>query len=99
MGGLLAAGLLAAEAYHASSIRQTLYNLCINAPTPLGVGSVFVDPFTATSAISTARAKLDGAHADDNGIGTATAHTMVDASQSNALAYSAPPPRCSTSYS
>ena len=83
-----AAGILAVEAYHASIIRQTLYNLGINGPTPLGVGAVAVDPFAATNAISAARAKLDGTNADDNGIGTATAPTVVDANQSNAVAYS-----------
>ena len=83
-----AAGILAVEAYHASIVRQTLYNLGINGPTPLGSNAVAVDPFAATSAISAARAKLDGTNADDNGIGSATSPTVVDANQSNAVAYS-----------
>ncbi len=83
-----AAGILAVEAYHASIVRQTLYNLGINGPTPLGVGAVTLDPFAATSAISAARAKLDGTNTDDNGIGSATAPTVVDANPSDAIAYS-----------
>ena len=82
-----AAGILAVEAYHASIVRQTLYNLGINGPTPLGVGSVAVDPFAATTAISAARAKLDGTNSDDNGIGSATSPTVVDANQTDAVAY------------
>ena len=82
-----AAGILAVEAYHASIVRQTLYNLGVNGPGPLGVGAVAVDPFVATSAISAARAKLDGTNADDNGIGSAASPTVVDANQSDAVAY------------
>ena len=83
-----AAGILAVEAYHASIIRQTLYNLGINGPSPLGVGTVALDPFAATAAISAARAKLDGTGSDDNGIGSATSPTVVDANPSDAVAYS-----------
>ncbi len=83
-----AAGILAVEAYHASIVRQTLYNLGVNGPTPLGSSAVAVDPFAATSAISAARAKLDGTNTDDNGIGSAGSPTVVDANPSNAVAYS-----------
>ncbi len=83
-----AAGILAVEAYHASIVRQTLYNLGLNGPSPLGLGAPALDPFQATSAISAARAKLDGTNADDNGIGSATAPTVVDANPANAVAYS-----------
>ena len=82
-----AAGILAVEAYHASIIRQTLYNLGINGPGPLGVGAAPIDPFAATAAISAARAKLDGTGTDDIGIGTAAAPTVVDANKSNGLAF------------
>jgi hypothetical protein len=83
-----AAGILATEAYHASTVRTTLYALGVNGPS-LGVSTVAIDPFQATSAISTARAKLDGTNNDDIGIGSATAPTVVDANQSTAIV----PPR------
>ena len=83
-----AAGILATEAYHASTIRTTLYALGVNGPS-LGVSAVAIDPFMATSAISAARAKLDGTNNDDNGIGSASTPTVVDANQSTAVV----PPR------
>ena len=43
-----------------------------------------------------ARAKLYGTNADDNGIGSATSPTVVDANQSNAVAYSRTAAQCST---
>ena len=82
-----AAGILAVEAYHPSIVRHTLYNLRLKGPTALRSGTVALDPFAATSAISSARAKLDGTNADDNGIGSATSPTVVDANPSNAVAY------------
>ena len=75
-----AAGILAVEAYHAGLIRTALYALGLQNPAPA------IDPFAATSAISTLRAKLDGTNSDDQGIGSATASNIVDA-DSNSLAY------------
>ena len=83
-----AAGILATEAVHASTIRTTLYALGVNGPS-LGVSAVAIDPFASTSAISAARAKLDGTNSDDIGIGSATSPTVVDADQSTAIV----PPR------
>lgn len=83
-----AAGILATEAVHASTIRTTLYALGVNGPS-LGVSTVAIDPFASTSAISSARAKLDGTNNDDLGIGAATSPTVVDANQSTAIV----PPR------
>ncbi|MHB8283469.1 MAG: ferritin-like domain-containing protein [Caulobacteraceae bacterium] len=79
-----AAGILATEAVHASTIRTTLYALGVNGPS-LGVSAVAIDPFASTSAISAARAKLDGTNSDDIGIGSATSPTVVDADQSTAI--------------
>jgi hypothetical protein len=75
-----AAGILAVEAYHAGLIRTALYAMGLATPAPS------IDPFTATAAISAARAKLDGTNNDDRGIGTATAATIVDAN-SNSIAF------------
>ncbi len=83
-----AAGILAAEAYHASIVRSTLYTLGVNGPS-LGVSAVPIDPFAATTAISNARATLDGVGNDDNGIGSAATPTVVDANPSTAIV----PPR------
>ncbi len=75
-----AAGILAVEAYHAGLIRTALYALGLQSPAPA------IDPFAATSAISTLRAKLDGTNSDDQGIGNATTANIVDA-DANGLAY------------
>jgi hypothetical protein len=79
-----AAGILATEAVHASTIRTTLYALGVNGPS-LGVSAVAIDPFASTSAISAARAKLDGTNNDDLGIGSAANPTVVDCDQSTAI--------------
>jgi hypothetical protein len=72
-----AAGILAVEAYHAGLIRTALYAMGLANPAPS------INPFTATAAISAARAKLDGTNNDDIGIGTPTAATIVDANSSS----------------
>ena len=76
-----AAGILATEAYHAGLIRSTLYSK--------GVANPAYNTFGATSAISAARAKLDGTNSDDQGIAGANSSisNIVDA-DSNAIAYS-----------
>ena len=73
-----AAGILAAEAYHAGLIRTTLYQKGLAVP----------DLRTATTGISNARDALDGASDDDQGvIGDATTSNIAP-TDSNAIAYS-----------
>jgi hypothetical protein len=80
-----AAGILAVEAYHAGLVRTSLFGLDAQNPTA-GINA------TAT-AISNARASLDGTGNDDIGLGTVTnslgltAATIVNA-DSNTLAFS-----------
>ncbi len=77
-----AAGILAVEAYHSGLVRTALYALGLQQPAPS------INPYTATSAISALRAKLDGTNSDDQGIAGAnsTISNIVDA-DSNTIAY------------
>jgi hypothetical protein len=77
-----AAGILAVEAYHAGLVRTALYAMGLATPAPS------INPFTATAAISAARAKLDGTNNDDQGIqgANSTISNIVDAN-SNSIAY------------
>lgn len=84
-----AAGILAVEAYHAGIIRTTLYAMGLATPAPA------INPYTATAAISAARAKLDGTgdgmpdgSGDDQGIQgpNSTTSNVVNADK-NAIAY------------
>jgi hypothetical protein len=77
-----AAGILAVEAYHAGIVRTSLYAMGLETPAPA------INPYTATAAISAARAKLDGTGNDDHGIqgANSTISNIVDAN-SNAIAY------------
>ena len=70
-----AAGILAVEAYHAASIRTRIYAAGTAAQ-------------TASQAIATTRAKLDGTNNDDIGVGTTSsgAATIVDA-DANAITF------------
>ena len=71
---LLAAGsILAAEAYHAGTIRTSLYARGL---------------FSQAQAISDARDSLDGADDDDQGIGTATTANTSLTNPANGLTYS-----------
>ncbi len=73
-----AAGILAAEAYHAGLLRTVLY----------GRGLTVADLRTNSELISNARDSLDGASDDDQGVtGTATASNIVP-TDANGLAYS-----------
>ena len=72
-----AAGILAAEAYHAGLIRSVLYRKGIETPAILD----------KANKISAARDSLDGADTRDQGIGSATAANIVPA-DANGLAYS-----------
>jgi hypothetical protein len=72
-----AAGILAAEAYHAALIRTTLY-------------SMGVDAQGAAGKISAARDSLDGPGSDDQGIGNASASNIVPL-DSNGLAFGRTP--------
>ena len=72
-----AAGILAAEAYHAGLIRSVLYRKGIDTP-------VILDN---ANKISAARDSLDGATTKDQGIGSATTSNIVPA-DANGLAYS-----------
>jgi len=73
-----AAGILAAEAYHAGLVRTALYSKGLKTPSLR----------TATDKISDARDSLDGPTDDDQGVtGDATTSNIVPA-DSNGLAYS-----------
>ena len=73
-----AAGILAAEAYHAGLVRTVLYNR----------GLTVTDLRTNADLISNARDTLDGSSDDDQGItGTATASNIFPG-DANAIAYS-----------
>ncbi len=77
-----AAGILAVEAYHSGLIRTALYAMGLQSPAPA------INPYTATSAISALRAKLDGTNSDDQGIAGAnsTISNIVNA-DGNSIAY------------
>jgi hypothetical protein len=73
-----AAGILAAEAYHAGLVRTTLYRKGMTTPTLI----------TAAGQISDARDSLDGPSDDDQGImGDATTSNIVP-TDANGIAYS-----------
>ncbi|MDQ6754711.1 MAG: ferritin-like domain-containing protein, partial [Actinomycetota bacterium] len=72
-----AAGLLAVEAYHAGTIRATLYALGVETPSI----------YTTAQKISDARDSLDGSSDDDQGIGTADKANIVP-TDDNGLAFS-----------
>ena len=76
-----AAGILAAEAYHASLVRTVLYSK--------GIANPSLNLIAATAAISAARNSLDNVGNDDQGIGGATPGTsnIVPLDQ-NGLAFS-----------
>ena len=91
-----AAGILATEAYHASILRYSLYSLGVEGASALGGNAtVAIDPFQATSAISAARAKLDGTAAsgnpDDHGIGSAQTPTILNADPNTSIVYGRSP--------
>jgi hypothetical protein len=73
-----AAGILAAEAYHAGLIRTTLYAKGINTPALR----------TSADAISNARDSLDGASDDDQGISPVNNVANIVPSDGNGIAYS-----------
>ncbi len=76
-----AAGILAAEAYHAGLVRTILYRKGIETPS-LGLGE-------ATGKISDARDSLDGASDDDQGIlGADASVSNIVPTDSDGLAYS-----------
>lgn len=68
-----AGGLLAAEAYHAGTIRTTLYGRGL---------------YSQAQAISNARDNFDGPSDDDDGIGTATTANTSLTNPANGLAFS-----------
>ena len=72
-----AAGILAAEAYHASLIRTTLYQKGQSTPSDI----------SAANAISAARDKLDGKHHDDQGI-TVNGRVNIVPVANDGIAYS-----------
>jgi len=73
-----AAGILAAEAYHAGLIRTVLYGKGIQAPTLI----------TAANKISDARDSLDGASDDDQGITNADGSANLVPTDGNSIVYS-----------
>jgi hypothetical protein len=77
-----AAGILAAEAYHASIVRSVLYAKGVDTPSAR----------TSADAISDARDSLDGSSDDDQGISSVTAFNGVQSNivplDSNGIAYS-----------
>jgi len=75
-----AAGILAAEAYHAGLIRTVLYRRGLDT----------ADFITAAQAVSDARDTLDGEGERDEGIGTAALGNIVPA-DANALAFARTP--------
>ena len=74
-----AAGILAVEAYHAGIIRTSLFSMGIQTPSSMAI--------QATNAISDARDSLDGASDDDQGLGSATAPTLIPV-DGNSIAFS-----------
>ena len=73
-----AAGILAAEAYHAGLIRTVLYGKGIQAPTLI----------SAANKISDARDSLDGASDDDQGITNADGSANLVPTDGNSIVYS-----------
>ena len=73
-----AAGILAAEAYHAGLIRTTLYSKGVATPTLR----------TSADAISNARDSLDGPSDDDQGISPVNNAANIVPADANAIAYS-----------
>jgi len=77
-----AAGIHAAEAYHAGLIRTILYRRGLDTP----------DFISGANAISAARDSLDGPTVRDQGIGSATTANIVPA-DNNAIAFVRTPPQ------
>ena len=78
-----AAGILAAEAYHAGLIRTILYRKGLQTPNPIP------SLITAANQISDARDSLDGSTDDDQGIaGPDATQSNIVPTDANALAYS-----------
>ncbi|QXQ05683.1 ferritin-like domain-containing protein [Sphingosinicellaceae bacterium] len=73
-----AAGILAAEAYHAGLVRTVLYAKGIQAPTLI----------TAAGKISDARDSLDGSSDDDQGLVDANGNANLVPTDSNSIVYS-----------
>ncbi|MEG3174627.1 ferritin-like domain-containing protein [Sphingomonas sp. RB3P16] len=80
-----AAGILAAEAYHAGLVRTVLYAKGIGTPTMAAIPALI----TAAGKISDARDSLDGASDDDQGIaGPDASQSNIVPTDNNGLAYS-----------
>ncbi|RYD86737.1 MAG: ferritin-like domain-containing protein, partial [Sphingomonadales bacterium] len=80
-----AAGILAAEAYHAGLVRTVLYRKGINTPTVMIGNSTIIE---ATEKVSTARDSLDGASDLDQGVRAIGTASNIVPTDSSGVAYS-----------
>ncbi|RYY27604.1 MAG: ferritin-like domain-containing protein [Sphingomonadales bacterium] len=80
-----AAGILAAEAYHAGLVRTVLYRKGISTPTVMIGNSTIIE---ATEKVSTARDSLDGASDLDQGVRAIGTSSNIVPTDSSGLAYS-----------
>ncbi len=80
-----AAGILAAEAYHAGLVRTVLYRKGINAPTAM-IGTKTI--IEATESVSGARDSLDGSSDLDQGVRAIGTSSNIVPTDSSGLAYS-----------